>query len=81
MTDIKEYKGFSGRGIMRDQLVICKALAYAIIIIERQPFAFRETSDMEDMKLALEYYSLSFLGVTHFMEEARQHIDRIDPRD
>jgi hypothetical protein len=35
----------------RDELIIAKALAYAIVSIERLPEEWQATSDLNDMKL------------------------------
>ena len=61
----------------RDTFVICKALAYAIITIERRPFEYRETSDCNDMKKLLKHLSTENLTVDFYMEEARRHIDEV----
>ena len=41
----------------RDGYIVCKALAYAILAIERLPREWREESDKEDMKQLLEAYA------------------------
>jgi len=80
MTSTQLHEGITGRGRGRDRYVICNALAYAIIIIERQPIGHRETSDMEDMKIILERLASGFMGADYFMEEARTHIDQVRPK-
>jgi hypothetical protein len=60
---------------MRDQLILCNALAYAILTIERLPRRQQEYSNKEDMKLVLEHLASNFLGVEHWMEVARNHMD------
>lgn len=68
-------KSITGRGPMRDRLILCNALAYAILTIERLPERQQEYSNKEDMKVMLDHFGSGFLGVEHWMEVARNHMD------
>lgn len=70
-----ETTSITGRGPMRDRLILCNALAYAILTIERLPDRQQEFSNKEDMKLMLNHFASEFLGVEHWMEVARNHMD------
>lgn len=72
-----ETTSITGRGPMRDRLILCNALAYAILTIERLPQQQQEWSNKEDMKLMLNYFASEFLGVVHFMDGARNHMDGV----
>jgi len=60
----------------RDGYILCKALAYAILCIERLPPRWQEFSDKEDMKVMLEYFANLHLGTEHFMLTAQAHITK-----
>jgi hypothetical protein len=68
----------TGRGTTRDRYILCNALAYAIITIERLPIEQREASDREDMILMLEHLSKGFLDSSFFMTGALAHLDGVD---
>jgi hypothetical protein len=58
----------------RDRLITAKALAYAIIAIERLPEEWREASDLNDMKTLLNTYNPKL--VQTLMITARSHLER-----
>lgn len=60
----------------RDTYIICKALAYAILTIERLPTQWQEWSDCQDMKAILEATISDPDMVQMFMVEARGHVER-----
>jgi len=74
MADTNE-QGITGRGQMRDTLIVCNALAYAILTIERLPVDQQEYSNMQDMRAMLEHIASQFLGVDYFISGARRHMD------
>ena len=47
--------GITGRGPVRDRLILCNALAYAIITIDRLPEERQEASNARDMETMLNY--------------------------
>jgi hypothetical protein len=58
----------------RDRYITCKALAYAILAIERRPKRWQEYNDMQDMRMLL----MELSGEPDFyLEGARRHIDEI----
>jgi hypothetical protein len=63
----------------RDRLIIAKALAYAVIAIERLPEEWRAASDLNDMKTLLNSFSPKL--VQTLMITARSHLERrgLDP--
>jgi hypothetical protein len=70
-----EPKSITGRGAARDRLIMCNALAYAILTIESLPQEQQEYSNKEDMKVMLDHFSANFLGYAYFLEGARHHMD------
>jgi hypothetical protein len=64
-------------GITGRDLIIAKALAYAIIPIERLPEEWRETSDLNDMKTLLNTCNPKL--VQTLMITARSHLERRGP--
>lgn len=58
---------------MRAQLVMAKALAYAIRVIENLPVRWQEQSDKEDMKKLLAEEFGVFVSIA--TEAARYHMD------
>lgn len=63
---------------LRSQLVMAKALAYAIRVIESLPVEWREESDKEDMKVLLSQFSV-FAGIA--TNSANWHLDRAGVAD
>jgi len=59
----------------RDRLVMCKALAYAIVTIERLPRQQQEVSDKEAMLALLDQRAPANLGTEWFLERAIKNID------
>jgi hypothetical protein len=57
---------------IREDLIIAKALAYAILTIESLPPRWQEWSDKEDMKVLLERAEVFKDFV---MSEAKHHLD------
>ncbi len=57
----------------RDGFILCKALAYAIITIEKLPVAWREASDREDMIALLHAHSAD---PGFWLTTARAHIEQ-----
>ena len=55
----------------RELHLVKKALAIAVLAIERQPGAFQSTSDMEDMKLLLDELIVSDTELAHYVRAAR----------
>jgi len=55
----------------RDLHLVKKALAIAILAIERQPGVFQSTSDMDDMKLLLGQLIVSDTELAHYTRAAR----------
>ena len=55
----------------RELHLVKKALAIAVLAIERQPGVFQSTSDMEDMKLLLDELIVSDTELTHYARAAR----------
>ena len=59
----------------RDHAITCKALAYAIVAIERLPEMWREESDKEDMRRLLEAHTDEF-NRNYYLTTARAHLER-----
>ena len=55
----------------RELHLVKKALAIAVLAIERQPSVFQSTSDMEDMKLLLDELIVSDTELAHYARAAR----------
>ncbi len=60
----------------RDGYIVCKALAYAIVTIERLPDMWQELSDRDDMKKLLDHFSTSERMTHYYMTGARSHVER-----
>jgi hypothetical protein len=60
----------------RDHSTICKALAYAIVAIERLPDEWQEWSDKEDMGKLLEARCPDEYTRNHYITVARSHLER-----
>jgi len=69
--------GITGRGPMRDRFILCNALAYAIVTINRLPPRQQEASNARDMEVILDHLTERFLSSEHFLEGALRHIDGI----
>jgi len=55
----------------RELHLVKKALAIAVLAIERQPGVFQSTSDMEDMKLLIDELIVSDTELAHYTRAAR----------
>ena len=55
----------------RELHLVKKALAIAVLAIERQPGVFQSTSDLEDMKLLLDELIVSDTELAHYARAAR----------
>jgi hypothetical protein len=53
-----------------------KALAYAIVAIERLPYEWREESDKEDMQKLLETMTPNQVDRDTYLTGARRHLER-----
>jgi hypothetical protein len=58
----------------RDHAAICKALAYAIVAIERLPDLWQEWSDKEDMRALLDV--IAGKDRDYYITTARAHLER-----
>src|SRR5215467_4444621 len=57
----------------RDKYIVCKALAYAILVIESLPNEQKELNDARDMKTLLDHFNDGQrVLVQHHMDQARQ---------
>ena len=62
--------------ITRNNVIIMKALAYAIVAIERLPEQWQEWGDKEDMRALLDAMAGSAIYHDHFITEARGFLER-----
>jgi hypothetical protein len=58
----------------RDRLLVARALAYAIVSIERLPKEWREATDQRDMKTLLNTFPPKLVKIV--MIGARSHLER-----
>ena len=72
MTNTNQNKAQSITG--RDDMIINKALAYAILTIENLPRERQEQSDCDDMRALLVARTSSAAHRDHVMQGARAHI-------
>jgi hypothetical protein len=74
MVQLSDYQGVCGRGPLRDRLILCKALAYAMQAIQALPTVQQEYSDALDMRLMLDHMTKDFIDSEFFIENAKKHI-------
>jgi hypothetical protein len=60
----------------RDSYLICQALAYAILAIERLPVRWQEASNQRGMKRILEQAAGDNPGYEFYIDRARRHLDQ-----
>ena len=57
--------------VMRELHLVKKALAIAVLAIEKQPGPFQPSSDQADMKMLLDRLLPSDTGLAHYTRAAR----------
>jgi hypothetical protein len=63
----------------RDRLIVCRALAFAIVTIEKLPKERRPTSDLQDMKNLLSTYDERMMAI--YLASAKCAVDDVTGED